>query len=456
MQSDESSVLTGSVTVESVGSPLRTGVSGARRFAPSLVCLAKWGTKGAFALIDQALFSGAQFALNILLARWLVPAEYGAFAVAYSVFLLVSAVHIALLIEPMLVFGSGKYMKLRHSYLGIVLRGHWLLTIFASIVVLVAGLLVGELSSRPVGNALCALSFSLPLVLLAWLTRRAFYVELQPGRAAAGGAVFFSTLLMVVWGLHLANLLTPATAILAMGAASSLAAGLHLMWLRPESFVGRAGLNRRDVGLEHWHYGRWVLAAVFPSWALLNIYYLVLPIWFGLKEAGALKAMMNLAMPAVHTLIAFSVLTIPLFVRHRERGGLPLVRQTARRVTGIFSCGALLYLAVIWFFRIPIIHILYGGKYSDYSGLPVLLIGLVPLVMALSIAVAVALRSFERPDLMFWANAAASVVALTLGLWLAANWGIVGAATGYLVAYAVLAGALWLFYTALQSERSCE
>jgi len=45
-----------------------------------------WTGKGGLAVVDQALFAGSNFLLSILLARWLTPAEYGAFAVADAVF----------------------------------------------------------------------------------------------------------------------------------------------------------------------------------------------------------------------------------------------------------------------------------------------------------------------------------------------------------------------------------
>lgn len=428
-----------------VGPPARAEVSWHHRFVPRLAWLLAWGTKGSLALADQALFAGAQFVLNILLARWLAPAEYGAFAVAYSVFLLAAAVHSALLIEPMMVFGSGKYLKTRHSYLGIVLRGHWLLTVPVGLILFGVGFLVGRLNSQPVGHALCALGVALPLILLAWLTRQASYIELQPGHAAAGGAVFFCTLLVFVQGLRAVVALTPATAVLAMGAAASLATGLHLMWLRPRWLRGPDELMPRKVALQHWRYGRWVLGAVFPSWTLLNLYYLALPIWFGLGTAGAFKALMNLAMPAIQALIAFAVLTIPLLVRHRDRGGNQLMWRTAWRVMSLFVAGAAAYFAVLRLFRVQIITLLYGDKYLQYSGTPVLLLGLVPLVMAFSISFGIALRAYERPDRLFWGNVAASVVALSLGLWMAATWGVAGAAGGCLVSYAVFAGALWFF-----------
>ena len=53
--------------------------------------LIPWAIKGALAILDQALFAGTNFLVNILLGRWLTPAQYGAFAVVYSFFFLFSS-----------------------------------------------------------------------------------------------------------------------------------------------------------------------------------------------------------------------------------------------------------------------------------------------------------------------------------------------------------------------------
>ena len=40
----------------------------------------RWMTKGGLAILDNGLISGSNFLLGILLARWLAPEEYGAYA----------------------------------------------------------------------------------------------------------------------------------------------------------------------------------------------------------------------------------------------------------------------------------------------------------------------------------------------------------------------------------------
>jgi hypothetical protein len=65
-----------------------------------------WLSKGLWAVTDQGLFALTNFGASILLARWLPQREFGAYAVAFSVLLLMGVVHTALLTEPMLVFGT--------------------------------------------------------------------------------------------------------------------------------------------------------------------------------------------------------------------------------------------------------------------------------------------------------------------------------------------------------------
>jgi O-antigen/teichoic acid export membrane protein len=449
MRSDE--VVTPAVPLSVV-----TNSSWQERLVPTLRTLLGWSAKGGLAVTDQALFAGAQFALNILLARWLSPGGYGAFAVAYAVFGLASAVYSAILLEPMTVFGSGKHYEKRKSYLAILVRGHWLVTAPAGLLLFGAGLLEERLNSQPVGHALCGLGFALPLILFAWLTRWAFYIELRPGRAALGSALYFCLLLVFVSGLHAEQMLSPAYAILAMGAAAVLTAGFQLSSLHSLWAAKLGSLSFSSVAFEHWDYGRWSVSSAFAAWVSWNIYYFVLPLSIGLAAAGTLKALLNLATPATHSLVALGALLLPLVVRHRERGGLSLMRQTVRHVIAIFLAGALVYVAVLWTFRVQILKLLYGGKYLEHSGLPVLLVGLIPLATVFGVVLGSALRACLYPNRVFGGYLAAGITAVSVGVWFAFSWGVVGALTGYLASYATLAIILCIFYRRLCRQATSE
>src|SRR5260370_23428769 len=89
--------------------------------------LSPWIRKGGFALLDQGLISGSNFIISILLARWLMPDQYGSYAIAFGVFVLVVLVYQSLVLEPMAVFGASSYRDSLRDYLRSVLRLHLLL-----------------------------------------------------------------------------------------------------------------------------------------------------------------------------------------------------------------------------------------------------------------------------------------------------------------------------------------
>src|SRR5436305_9896544 len=103
-----------------------------------------WAHRGGLSILHQGLFAGANFVLNILLARWLAPAEYGAFSLAYSVFLLFAVVHTALFIEPLMVFGSGKYQRMFSNYVSVLLRAHWTVMATGTVLLFVTACVLGE------------------------------------------------------------------------------------------------------------------------------------------------------------------------------------------------------------------------------------------------------------------------------------------------------------------------
>jgi O-antigen/teichoic acid export membrane protein len=413
------------------------------RLRVSLKGWMSWVGKGSLAVLDQGLFAGSNFLLNVLLARWLTPSEYGAFAVAFSVFLLLGVFHTAILTEPMLVFGPGKHRERFPAYLGTLLRGHFAMMLPGAALLTATAFLLGWLYSPAVERAFLALAIAGPFILLLWLLRRAFYVRLNPSWAAVGGCIYLLILLATTLALHTAGRLTPATGFLAMAAASLVTCLLLLVPLRPSLAMESSGI--RSVAADHWRYGKWVAAAAGPSWITDNIYFLILPAWVGLAETGALKALINLAMPALQTSSTLGVLLLPILVRNRDCGGPRTMNRTIKLFLALFLLGSVSYLAAIWGFRLQIFHLLYRGKYAGYASWPVLGIGLLPIAYSLPVVMGGALRALEQPNLVFWSYTGSVVVALALGVPLAFSLGVRGAIVGLAASY-LLMGLLMLIF----------
>lgn len=147
-----------------------------------------WAKRGGLTVLDQGLFSGANFLVFILLARWLVPEEYGAFVVAYSIFLFFAVFHTAVLTEPMMVLGVGRYSGNLPMYLGFLLYGHMAISAFIALLLALGAFMTARLGSAAMSQALGGLAIAAPFLLLLWLARRACYVKSREGWSVVGSA----------------------------------------------------------------------------------------------------------------------------------------------------------------------------------------------------------------------------------------------------------------------------
>src|ERR1700674_5443088 len=310
-----------------------------------------WAAKGGLAILDQGLFAGTNFVVNILLARWLTPAEYGAFALAYSVFLLLGVFHTAILTEPMLVFGPGRYRERFPEYLGILLRGHFSLMVPEGLILVGAALLLGRVYSASIERALLGLALAAPFILLLWLVRQAFYVRLRPGWAAAGGFLYLVFLLGLMSALRAGQRLSLVTAFMGLGIVALVVSVFLLLILGPSWTAEGGNPSSKMVFSDHWRYGRWSVATAGIIWFPGNIYYVLLPIWVGLEGAGALKALMNLAMPALQSISALSLVLLPVLVQSRKKSGTHAMANTMRSFLALFLFGSMLHLALLWGLR---------------------------------------------------------------------------------------------------------
>lgn len=408
-------------------------------------------SKAGLAVLGQALFAGSHFLVNVFLARWLSAEQYGAFALAFSCFLLFSMLYSACIYEPMIVFGSGSYADSFRSYLVILVRSNLVLLAAVSASMLAVSLLLGRLYSSSVQHAFAALAIAAPFIMLTWLGRGGFYARLQPGEAAVGGVFYFATMVGVLYLLRQKNQLSPGTAFLAMGLAGLVSSAYLLTRLRSQSHHVSHEVTLRAVAKDHWRYGKWAVASAVVAWFPDNIYYAVLPALSGLGASAALRALINLINPVLHVLYALSAVLIPTLVRHRGRSGIAGMTRTMKTLFGLLIPVSMVYLAMLWGFRLALFRIFYGGNYREYSGRPILLVGLIPIAAGAAMVLGAGLRAIERPSSVFWGYVAASVSTVFLGLPLAYVWGVAGAAAGMLISSGTGAFSLaWLYHRRAQ------
>ena len=175
----------------------------------------RWVGKGGLAVLDQGLISGSNFVISILLARWLIPEQYGAYAVALGINVLLFTVYQSLLLEPMSVFGGSSYRECLRGYLGSLFWIHVAasLGIFAAFgaSALVAKI-VAPASVLPA--ALLGVTLASPFILFLGLARRSVYLQFSPLRSTIGSFVYSIALLAALYLLFRGGLLSPMSAFL--------------------------------------------------------------------------------------------------------------------------------------------------------------------------------------------------------------------------------------------------
>lgn len=410
---------------------------------PTVARWARWVSKGVLAIVDQGLISGSNFVISILLARWLAADQYGAYALAFSTFILLTQIYQALILEPMSVFGGSTYRNSRREYMGVLTWIH-----FAIAFVIVVGLGAASLVLHFAGvgstlpSALAAAGIAGPCVLLFWLARRGYYLGLMPLPAASGALLYCGIVIAGLVMLYRTHLLSPATAFLLMGA-GALATGIVLLLrLRPVWRCSREYLA--TAWRQHWIYGRWALAAAFATWVPFNIYFIFLTGFGGMSATGHLRALINFALPVGQTATALSLLFQPFTARILDDEGIGGMRRITTRITQLYFLGAALYWGSIILARHQLVHLLYGTRYEAVIYLlPILAIS--SAFQAANHGPAIGLRSMQLPRLVFWAYLAGAGISLVIGLVVTFWFGLPGALVSMTASYiGIFCVANWL------------
>lgn len=376
----------------------------------------RWGTKGGLAILEYGLIAGSNFILGFLLARWMTAEQYGAYGLGFSIFLLLSFLYQALLLEPMSVYGGSNYRENLRGYMRTSLKMHNAISLVIFVVFAgAAGITFGLGKSPALAGALAGLTIAAPCIFLFWLGRRGYYLKISPGPAAVGAALYFVLVMVGIYVINRLHVLSSFTAFLVMGLAA-LACGIALLFALRRSLEPSASVPElRETWRKHWEYGRWALGSSIAGWIPNYLYFSVISVFAGISHAGELRALMNIAGPVLQTYAALSMLFLPYAARVHSKEGKAAVYALTWRYTMLFTCGTLVYWAAVIPFRGPILKVLYAGNYSSVGDyLPYF--ALETIIWSAGVGASIVLRAMESPRSMFIANCAASAVTLVIGI----------------------------------------
>jgi O-antigen/teichoic acid export membrane protein len=375
-----------------------------------------WTVRGSLAILDQGLIAASNFVIGILLARWLLPEQYGGYALAFAIFLFLSFSYQAVLLEPQRVFGPSDYAHRQREYLGVLLWIHSGMAFAIFIALGISAWLVHMLVESPaLPGALAGVTFAAPCVLLLWLVRGAYYVQMSPQYAVKGAVVYCVVVLGGLLLFYRIRFLSPFSAFLLMGMAALIASAVLLVRLRPTLKLNVGGPTWRMVSNQHWTYGRWILLSLVLGWLSGDIYYPVVSSFSGMAAAGELRALLNFSLPVAQTFGALSIFLLPHASRVYQENGAAALARLMRRTAWLFAVVAIAYWGAVIMLSKPLIHLLYSARYANVAAL-------IPWVAAASLpwnvamVPTIALRAARSSASILTTYFASSAVAVLIGV----------------------------------------
>ena len=271
-----------------------------------------WAKKGGLSVLDQGLFSGANFILNIFLARWLLPSSYGAFSIAFAIYLFVTGFYNALILEPMSVFGPANHSKRLKSYISSQFQIHTIFTIPVGLIIVIVGYVALLISKNyELSYAIISVGIVLPFMLLPWLSRRAFYIMQNPVGALIGSLCYFFLLIFGMFFIHYWRIEFQFSWYFLMGLVSFLET-LFSIIITKFKLNFRFDFDFIEIIKNQWAFSKWIVVAAILNFFGSQINLILVALLLGIDVAGVFRAIQNFVLPVNQVLVAISFLGLPI------------------------------------------------------------------------------------------------------------------------------------------------
>ncbi len=409
--------------------------------------------KISFSIVDQGIYSLANFLLNIFLLRWLSLEEYGVFAFGFSAFLFLSGFHNALILEPISVLATRNHKSHLLTYLSLQMRMHFLVVTGLGIIcILISGIV--SFKSENITMSLLYAGISTPFLLSYWFFRRLCYIQSNPKIAVIGSSVYSILLLILLFLFRYFDILSSIFAFLIMSLSSIFSS--ILIWILLRKFLldttPKRLLQLREVISEQWNYSKWVVGVAILYWINSYITIPALGIIIGLEASGLFRGMQNIILPLQQLGAALGNIFVPWFSAQDHTNKKKIHKLSRQAIFGFLILG-ILYLIPILLFPEKILILLYNDVQMNNYINEMRIIGVVGFITIIVASLSFVLQGLKKPNGIFWANFFGSLSTIIITVPLILKNGLLGAIQGTIIASIVILMILIYYYNKSYSER---
>ena len=389
--------------------------------------------------LDQGIASASNFAIGAVVGRVTGPSGLGAFALAYTGWILLINLHRSLITDPMAILGDVRDQE-REARLRTGLAGEMVLAVFAMAILSVAGALLALSRHVMFGDGLLALAPWVAVLNVQDYWRWAGFLLGKPEKALMND-LLFDVVQAIAFVTVLVSHTTSVFAVVGawgIGASAAALYGLRQFRLRPTLRGGLGLLWTR------WRLSKWLVSASFTSWASGSVSSLVVASLLGASALGGLKAGNTLAWgPLAIVMQAGTSFGLPEASRMLADRGRQGLRKVSRLISGVGAGVAVLSLLAIVVDGRGLLRLLYGAPFARYWTVTVVL-AISFILTTLTLGPVLSLKALARVRPLFVVQLGTTVVSLGATVIGCSVWGLEGAAAATVMTACVSLGAILL------------
>ncbi|MGH9890449.1 MAG: hypothetical protein ACREA0_00375 [bacterium] len=394
-------------------------------------------TKSGWAVADQAISSGSNFVVGVVVARAAGVQALGAFAIATGLWIFFMGLARAVLFQPHLIALRTRHLQGATQPSGALATLYLVGLLPVATLIVGLGLLIGP--TADLGLALTSIGLAIIPLVLQDLIRQLSLASHRLSSAVYNDVAFaIGTAALLLGAYQARGRLSAATAILAWGAAAipAVVLGAFQLGIRPSPM---------EAARAHWH----VLRALSTWLGLGEVAYVIgaqatMLLLAGLLSQtalGAFRAVITLIAPAQMVVTAIGAIALPTAIRRNGSGYEPV-----RRFGILFSASVatllLPYALILVAGGSTILRLTFGIGFADYGFLILPIAGSL-VASSVAFGAGIVLRAEGRAKALACVLSVSSIARLVLISVAAVTSGLRGAAWAYFAAAWLDASIVW-------------
>ncbi len=249
-----------------------------------------------FTVLDQALVSGVNFITGLVLARFLGIDAYGLFILLSGVILFASNIQNAIIISPMMVNGPAHDQNEVHNYYQSSLLIQILLTLIFFMTILFIGyLLIIAGLKKHLDSLILPLALATSGLLIQEYFRRYFFSIQNTIQALINDCISYGLQLITIIAAQFIYGIDIKLCLYIMAATSFIAVMHGILYSHLFTSITASPLKlHRNTIIEHWNFGKWLLARNITYWIGTQMVIYMTGILLSVTAVGAMGAARNI------------------------------------------------------------------------------------------------------------------------------------------------------------------